>query len=69
MRSDVEIRHDGFRAIFENMEIVEAERFIALLRRDHFDYTKWRKDLFSDVSVEKLAEDAANYWEKKYPDK
>jgi len=22
-----------------------AERFIALLQRDKFDYTKWRKDL------------------------
>ena len=29
---------------------VEAERFIALIQREPFDYTKWRQELDEDLS-------------------
>ncbi len=45
MRTDILIKHDGFQAIFETLDLVEAERFIALIKRDNFDYTEWRKSL------------------------
>lgn len=30
MRTEVEIRRDGYQAIFEKLDIVEAERFVSL---------------------------------------
>jgi len=35
--------------------MVEAERFIALMAREPFDYTEWRRDKFDDVSLEELS--------------
>lgn len=37
---------------------VEAERFIALINRERFDYTEWRKTQWLDETVASLAEKA-----------
>ena len=37
------------------MGAVEAERFIALINRERFDYTEWRKNQWQDETVESLA--------------
>ncbi len=54
MRSDTIIKHEGYAAIFDKLDLLEAERFITLIRRDKFDYTLWRKNLFVDISVEEI---------------
>ncbi|MCX5908685.1 MAG: hypothetical protein NTY64_16290 [Deltaproteobacteria bacterium] len=61
MRTDIFIKHDGFQAIFEKLDLVEAERFIALIKRDNFDYTEWRKTLWENVPVEDLSRKAMEY--------
>lgn len=58
MRTDSEIRAEGFRALMSALGDVEAERFIALLNREHFDYTEWRKGQWVDQSVSELAAQA-----------
>jgi hypothetical protein len=65
MKTDTLIKHDGFQAIFEKLDIVEAERFIALIQRDNFDYTEWRKDLWEDLSVEELSAKAMESYQQK----
>ena len=52
MRTDVEIRRDGYQAIFDKLDIVEAEKFIALMSREKIDYTQWRESLYEGLSVE-----------------
>jgi len=37
---------------------VDAERFIALIRREPFDYTEWRRQLDQDLSIRELSEGA-----------
>ncbi|HBD95091.1 MAG: hypothetical protein A2015_02340 [Spirochaetes bacterium GWF1_31_7] len=64
MRADTLIKHDGYKAIFDNLDIVEAERFIALIKRDNFDYTEWRKTLWENKSVDELFNEAKDFWEK-----
>ncbi|PKL18237.1 MAG: hypothetical protein CVV49_07205, partial [Spirochaetae bacterium HGW-Spirochaetae-5] len=54
-------KRDGFKALFEKLDIVEAERFIALIKREDFDYTKWRKDLWEDMTVDELSSKAMEY--------
>ena len=65
MRTDTLIKHDGFKAIFEKLDIVEAERFIALIKRDNFDYTEWRKTLWEDLSIDELSGKAMEYQQQK----
>jgi hypothetical protein len=43
--------------------MVDAERFIMLIKRDKFDYTEWQKNLWTDESVESLSEKAQRAWE------
>ncbi|MCX7110195.1 MAG: hypothetical protein NTX45_08715 [Proteobacteria bacterium] len=54
MRSDTLIRHDGIQALRERLGPVEAERFIVLINRESFDYTKWQKTLWQNESVDEL---------------
>ncbi|UQZ89070.1 hypothetical protein C4J81_07605 [Deltaproteobacteria bacterium Smac51] len=61
MRSDALLKHEGMRILSEQLGLVEAERFIALMRREAFDYTEWQRDLFKDVPLDKLLNDAARH--------
>ena len=41
--------------LIENLGNVDAERFIALMIRDPFDYTEWRRDKFEGMSVREFS--------------
>lgn len=64
MRTDSEIINMGFNSIFSSLNMVDAERFIMLIKRDKFDYTEWQKNLWEDESIESLSEKARIAWEK-----
>ena len=52
----------GMKHLSEKLGPVEAERFISLISRESFDYTKWRKDnLFMGMSVKEISADAKKY--------
>ena len=54
MRNDALIKSDGMRILAENLGIVEAERFIALILRDPSDYTEWQRSLYGNMGVKEL---------------
>ena len=58
MITDTEIRIRGLQILTEHLGDVEAERFIALIQREPFDYTKWREGLDEDLSVEEISKKA-----------
>ena len=55
MSTDIEVRIRGLRALVKTLGPVDAERFIALILREPFDYTQWRQDLWNDKSVDELS--------------
>lgn len=55
MRTDTVVKNDGMKALFETLGKVDAERFISLIIKEPFDYTKWQKDLFPNMSVRELS--------------
>lgn len=55
MKTDTDIRSEGIRALIQILGAVEAERFIALINRERFDYTEWRKNQWSEETVLSLA--------------
>ena len=61
MPSDTVLKDRGMRVLAEHLGIVDAEKFITLVRRDTFDYTEWRRDQFNDLSVEELSARAQAY--------
>ncbi len=58
LRTDTVVRNEGMRVLLENLGKVDAERFISLIIKEPFDYTKWQNDLFGDMSVRDLSRNA-----------
>jgi len=61
MRTDTIIKKDGLEILKEKLGIVEMEKFVALINREKFDYTKWRENLFENMSVDELADKADDF--------
>jgi len=58
MRTDTEIRVHGLRTLVDALGIVEAEKFISLILREPFDYTKWQQTLWPDRNVAEISNNA-----------
>ena len=58
MFTDTEIRTTGFRALVAALGNVQAEKFIALIQREPFDYTQWHRTLWPDKNIEEISEAA-----------
>ena len=56
MKTETEIRAAGMNALIDALGTVEAERFIAAVSRDRFDYTEWRRTGLPALTVEQLSE-------------
>ena len=60
MITDTEIKVTGLRALVAALGDVRAEKFIALIQRERFDYTQWHRTLWPDTSVEEISQEAMN---------
>ncbi len=58
MITDTEIRLKGLKILAKYLGDIEAERFVALIQREPFDYTKWRQGLDEDLSIEDISKKA-----------
>jgi len=58
MMTDTELRLQGITVLTQTLGGVEAERFVALIQREPFDYTKWRQDKWNDLSIDEISERA-----------
>lgn len=58
MITDTEIKVKGLEMLAKYLGDVEAERFVALIQREPFDYTAWRQGLDEDLSIEAISEKA-----------
>ena len=54
----------GMKLLRENLGTVETEIFIAKINSNDFDYTKWRENLWEDLTPKELFERAAKAEER-----
>ena len=64
MRTDTVIKEEGFHALFGKLDLVEAERFITLMKRENSDYTEWRKNIMETETIECLSKKAMAFSRK-----
>lgn len=64
MKVDTVIRQEGMNILIEKLGKVDAERFISLIIKEPFDYTKWQENLFEDLTVKELSGKAMEYTKK-----
>ena len=58
MMTDTEIRLKGVQILSQYLGDIEMERFIALIQREPFDYTRWREAMDTDDSIEAISQKA-----------
>ena len=58
MITDEQLKIEGLKALTKALGDVQAEKFIALVMRSPFDYTKWQKKLWAEKSVEEISDAA-----------
>lgn len=58
MMTDTEIKSKGLQILTKHLGNIEAEKFIALIQREPFDYTKWRQGMDEDLSIEEISHKA-----------
>lgn len=64
MITDTEIKIKGVQILSQYLGDVEAERFIALIQREPFDYTKWHQELDEPLTIEELSQKAMAFRDK-----
>ena len=55
MITDEELKVEGLKVLTEALGDVQAEKFIALIMRSPFDYTKWQRKLWVGKTVEEIS--------------
>ena len=61
MITDTEIKIKGIRVLMESLGEIEAERFISLIMREPFDYTKWQRSLWTEKTVTEISSSAMRF--------
>ncbi|OGJ92055.1 MAG: hypothetical protein A2268_05850 [Candidatus Raymondbacteria bacterium RifOxyA12_full_50_37] len=61
MRSDTLIKSEGMKTLHNTLGLVEAEKFILLIKKEPFDYTEWQAHLWEDKTVDDIFHAAKKY--------
>ena len=61
MRTDSVLRYEAMELLLQNLGTVDAERFISMVKRDTFDYTEWRRDLWNDMTIDEIHAEATRH--------
>jgi hypothetical protein len=59
--TDAELKMRGIEALITALGEVQAERFVTLILREPFDYTKWQRQLWPEKSLEEISRLAMDY--------
>ncbi len=59
--STAEIMSRGMNCLMEHLGVVEAERFVATVIREKFDYTRWQREYFDGMSPERISQEAEKF--------
>ena len=62
----LDIIEKGYSCLIQNLGTIDAERFIATVMREQFDYTQWRRHIFDGMIGEEF-NDAAIEYAKEHP--
>lgn len=59
--STVEIMDMGLACLVEKLGIVNAEYFIATIKKENFDYTTWQREYFDQMKPGQIHTEALAY--------
>ena len=59
MKTDNTLYAEAMDVLVKTLGLVDAERFLCMIKRDTFDYTEWRRDQWNDMTVDEIFDQAA----------
>ena len=59
--NDTVLKQSVIKHLIDTFGHVKTERFIALIIKEPFDYTKWQENLYDDLTVEELSQKAMEH--------
>lgn len=62
--STAEIMSRGMNCLTKYLGVVEAERFVSTVIREKFDYTRWQREYFDEMSPEEISREAEQFEQK-----
>lgn len=65
-RTDTALKRQGMSILIQELGYVDAERFVALMNREPFDYSRWRQENLENDTVKNISAKATEYVRKKY---
>ena len=65
MKADTLVRTEGMNLLIKNLALIDAERFVMLIQKETFDYTKWQENLFEDMTIEEIFNNATELYNNK----
>ena len=66
MRTEIELKLEVMDLLINTFGALETERFIALIKSNNFDYTKWRQNLWKDKTIEEIHKMATEFEKNKH---
>jgi hypothetical protein len=65
--TEQELREQATKALADKLGPVDALCFLALVSREPFDYQHWRKDYFSNLTIDEMLDEVQkrqteNHW-------
>ena len=65
--NDTVLMKTGMEVLIEKLGNIDAEKFIALILREPFDYTEWRKEnLFAGMTIEEISNEAMKLYNQNH---
>ena len=62
--SSSELLKSGMQCLTEKLGIINAERFISIIIKEQFDYTKWQRTYFDKIDSKQFDEELLKYSEE-----
>ena len=59
--SITEIMNKEMDSLMEHSGVLEAERFSAAVLREKFEYTRWQREYFDEMSPERISQEAERF--------
>ncbi|KZX10755.1 hypothetical protein [Methanobrevibacter curvatus] len=54
MKTDNAIRVEAINVLIKHLGPIDTEKFISMLSREKFDYTKWQENLWNEKTIEEI---------------
>ena len=66
MKSETALRVEAMDILVKHQGLIDALKFIDIIKKDNFNYTQWRNTLWKDKTLTQIFEEAEDFYDEKF---